>query len=324
MVREINHTELRKKGRYTYFWLRKRDFTTEHAIQIISEKTHIQRRFFGYAGSKDRNAVTEQLCSVSGRIRASMMKDMEIRIAGYGDKPISLGTHLGNQFIITVRNIEDMPKQEVQFINYFDEQRFGTNADNHVVGRLIVKRRFREAVEKLMEREKELTGDHLQKAPNDFVGCLRRIPKKILTMYIHAYQGYLFNGTAAEIVRKRCRQYKCVAYSLGEFLFPSGSKIPGCKIPVIGFSTEAGNNKTGKIIRSIMEREDLNEKDFIIREIPELSSDGGQRSLLINVDDIKFHPLENDELNPGMKKLRMEFSLLPGSYATVVIKALFG
>ena len=34
---------------------------------------------------------------------------------------------------------------------------------------------------------------HLKKYPNDYAGALRKIPKRIRRLYIHAYQSYIFN-----------------------------------------------------------------------------------------------------------------------------------
>jgi len=88
------------------------------------------------------------------------------------------------------------------------------------------------------------------------------------------------------------------------------------KIPVIGFGTETSNNQLGKIINNILKKEKIFLRDFIIREMPELSSEGTERDLFIEIKDFKIREMEKD-------KAVVSFSLPKGSYATVVIKELF-
>jgi tRNA(Glu) U13 pseudouridine synthase TruD len=76
-------------------------------------------------------------------------------------------------------------------------------------------------------------------------------------------------------------------------------------------------------LEKIMEKENINFQDFVIRAIPDLSSAGTERKLYVEIKDLKIGELENDELNIGMKKIKVSFSLGKGSYATEVIKAMF-
>ena len=74
--------------------------------------------------------VTEQALSFLGARREDILririKDVELKYLSAGDQPLSLGDLEGNEFIITLRNIEKEKIELVQFVpNYFDEQRFG-------------------------------------------------------------------------------------------------------------------------------------------------------------------------------------------------------
>ena len=72
-----------------------------------------------------------------------------------------------------------------------------------------------------------------------------------------------------------------------------------------------------------MQQEGINPNNFVIRAIPDLSSEGLMRPVRTKIKNLKISDLENDDLNEGMKKVKMEFSLSKGSYATEAIKSLF-
>jgi len=143
IVKERSNVEIKKEGQYTYFLLKKTDYNTLKALQTVANVLHYNIKDFGYAGNKDKKAITEQLCSVKGNPNLEHIKltDIEVKEVGKGDKPISLGDLEGNEFTITIRNIEKLPEKKEEFTNYFGEQRFGRN--NVEVGRAIVKGDFK-------------------------------------------------------------------------------------------------------------------------------------------------------------------------------------
>ncbi|HKZ49706.1 MAG TPA: tRNA pseudouridine(13) synthase TruD, partial [Candidatus Nanoarchaeia archaeon] len=61
IVEEIITVPKSKKDEQTYFWLTKRNWTTEAAIREISRRLGVSNRRFKFAGSKDRIAATKQL-----------------------------------------------------------------------------------------------------------------------------------------------------------------------------------------------------------------------------------------------------------------------
>ena len=71
-----------------------------------------------------------------------------------------------------------------------------------------------------------------------------------------------------------------------------------------------------------MKNNEITQRDFIIRQLPQVTVEGTMRKAFIGVSDLKIED-GADELNKGMKKIIASFSLPKGSYATVVIKALF-
>ena len=335
LVKETSNVKLADKGAYSIFRMKKRDYTTEKAVQQIADSLHTDRKRIGYAGSKDSKAITEQSISIHNvipaKIKSLHLKDINLEFLGYSDDPISLGDLEGNSFEIIVRKITKKPKKINRIINYFGEQRFSTN--NAEIGKAIIKKDFKKAVDRLLEsigNDEKKVVEHLQKNKNDFVGALKEIPWKTLTMYIHAYQSKIWNQTVEEIV-KGCPPFEDPKIKFSskvkktkKFIAPqSAAGLTNPKIPIIGFASEIQDEKVKAIVEKILQNEDVKPNDFVIRAIPDLSSAGNEREMFVEIKNLVIGELENDELNIGKKKVKISFSLGKGSYATEVVKELF-
>ena len=333
VVKEITDVELKDKGEYTYFILKKRNYTTERAVSAIADYLKIDRKKIGYAGSKDKKALTEQMISIQrfNKTKNIKLKDIELVYRGKGNERLSLGDLKGNKFIITVRNLD---KKEIKINsktqpipNYFDEQRFSKN--NYLVGKSILKKDFRKAVDLILEDSSEKTSgfeedvkEHISKLPNDFIGAIKKIPKKTRMMYVHAFQSLIFNKTVFELIISEKGNYKKVQYQHGFFAFPLKT-MKNLKLPIIGFGTEFKDKKIKEISSKILKEEGITLRDFIIRGMPELASEGDERNMFVEAENINFKT-EKDELNNNKKKCIISFKLPKGSYATIVIKKIFG
>jgi tRNA pseudouridine13 synthase len=292
VVKEISNVKIGDKGSYIYLLLKKKDYTTIKAIEQIAEKLRLKAKFFGFAGTKDRRAVTEQLISIKGanrnKIEKIRLKDIGLKYLGRGENPISLGDLKGNEFVITIRNLTNkeinrLENKKILVPNYFGEQRFSRN--NVKIGKSIIKKDFKKAA--------ELVG--IDAENNNYIGALRKINKKILRLYVHAYQSYLFNKTIYQYLKTNKQ----------------------LKIPIVGFGTEIDgikDLKLKKIIKNIIKQEKISLRDFIISSIPELSSEGTERELFVKV---KFNVIKLEK-----DKAIVSFYLPKGSYATVVVDCL--
>lgn len=310
IVDEISNVKLSDKGRYAYLILKKTDYTTLKAVEKLAKALIIPSKRIGYAGNKDRRAVTAQLISVPAekakKVLSLAFEHIELELKGYGNAPISLGDLEGNAFLITVRNIRKKHVQNIQkntkIPNCFGEQRFGKNNAN--IGKAIIKKDFKKAVGLIAKTsgKKEDINEFLVKRKNDYIGALRLLDLKLLKLYIHSYQSLLFNRTLDECLKLRMKNEK---------------------LPIIGFGTEIHDKNVKTIIERIMKKEAISFRDFIIRELPELSSEGVLRDAFIEVKGLKALEPEKDELNKGMYKIKISFKLPKGCYATEVIKQLF-
>jgi tRNA pseudouridine13 synthase len=310
VVREKSNVKLSDGGDFSYYTLKKRNYTTLRAVQAVANSIGIPSKFIGFAGTKDKNAVTEQSISIKSIKKETTtkikLKDIDLEFIGYGDKPISLGDLEGNEFEITVRNLDSLDdfSEKEKFLNLFGEQRFSSN--NADVGKAIIKKDFKKAIELILvdERDyKEKIEEHLEKSPNDYVGALKRLPGKLLLIFIHAYQSLLWNKTTLKLKNDE-----------------------NMKVPIVGFGTdidEIKNEELKSMIIELMEEENLTERDFIIRSLQGLSPEGIERDLFAEIKDLKVIEKSDDELNKGKKKIKICFFLKKGCYATEAIKAMF-
>lgn len=321
IVKEISSLKTKNQGSYLYFLLKKKNRNTLDAVKEIAKQLNLKEKQIGFAGSKDKQAITEQVCSVKGISKDKLSKikidNAELTFLGYNDQPVCLGDLTGNQFEITIRNLKKTKLKKIDFIeNYFDEQRFSQN--NVKIGKFLIKKQFSDAV-KLVNSDK--AKEHLEKNKNDYVGALKKLPLRLLRMYVNAYQSYLWNETLAEYLRTKKNTHK-VKYSLGIFIFIK-KKINKLDLPLIGFSEIDFNEEIKNIIIKIMRKEDVDFSDFIIKQIPELSLEGDARKAFVEVQNLEISKPDQDELNKGKKKIKVNFTLPKGSYATLVIRKLF-
>lgn len=301
IVKEVSNLEI-ESGPYSYFLLTKKNYTTPKAIELIAMKLNIHTSDIGYAGNKDKIAVTEQFISIKNispkKVEDLKINDVSLKFVGNGKNRINLGDLNSNDFKIVVRDISE-EYEIVKFIeNYFDDQRFGKDKNNYLIGKYLIKKNFKEAC--------SLLG--LEPKNNDFVGCLRKVPIKKLRFYISSYQSYLFN----EFLKSHLTDYYEVPYSLGELYF-TNKKEKDFKVPILGFLTD---DSLLKQYQDILKKENISKEDFVIRPYPELSSEGDLREAFVPVRNIK------SEFNDDSQVL--EFNLPKGSYATIVVKKMFG
>lgn len=305
VVNEIPSYEIDEKGEYRYFWMKKKNYNTMTALRVIADKLNVHLKNIGFAGTKDKKAITKQVISIRYMKpekvkRLESVKNISLEYIGNGKKPISLGDLEGNIFKIVVRNLDskEIKVRSIKKIpNYFGPQRFSKN--NAKIGKAIIEKNFQKAVKLIDNKE---VHDYISFNPGDFAGALRMLPLKQRKLYVHAYQSLLWNMTAKEYVKTM--PYKNEA------------------IPIIGFGTKIENNPVGEIIKSILAKEKVTKRDFIIKQIPELSSEGTERDLFIGIEKVRVH-MDNDELNKNKVKAELEFTLPKGSYATTVIDFLF-
>ncbi len=315
-VEEILSKQPTGQGNYIWLTLEKTNKNLFDVIESISKQLGITRDSVGYAGLKDKNAITRQTISV---YNVSTEKLKKVKIDGVklsnfkkSSSPISLGDLKENRFIIVVRclgkNTESKIKYSVNKItktgalNLYDDQRFGINKNTHLIGKFIIKKDFKKAVELFAKDGSKLSStvlSYLDKNPEDYIGSIKTLPKTLQMLFVNAYQSYLFNE-----ISKACKNTK------------------NTKIPLLGYDTILENYPDFvKPIEKILKKENIRLENFRTNNLP-IKATGDERDLLVFPKDLKYK-IEKDELNKNKLKATFEFSLPKGSYATLVVKEIF-
>lgn len=145
-VDELLPFEPRGEGAHVLLLIRQDGWNTAAAARWLARAAGCPVRDVGYCGHKDRHAVTEQYFSVPSREKEGDFtaeiewpEGLSLVRATRHDRKLRRGIHRGNRFMIRLREVE-APRRPVDealgriarlgFPNYFGEQRFGRDKGN--------------------------------------------------------------------------------------------------------------------------------------------------------------------------------------------------
>jgi tRNA pseudouridine13 synthase len=132
-------------GEHAFLLIEKTGANTEWVARRLAEMAGVAPVAVGYAGLKDRHAITRQNFSVHlpGRPdpdwTAFTIPGVRVLAASRHERKLKRGVHRGNRFRIRVRDVDGEPEilerrlaviRERGVPNYFGEQRFGHDAGN--------------------------------------------------------------------------------------------------------------------------------------------------------------------------------------------------
>ncbi|HVT79680.1 MAG TPA: tRNA pseudouridine(13) synthase TruD [Phycisphaerae bacterium] len=161
-VEEVPLYEAKGVGTHCYLKIEKRGFSTMAAADILAKALGRKNKDIGYAGLKDKQAITRQWFSVehldTARAKAmELPKGMKVVEISRHNNKIKRGHLAGNKFVVKVRNEEwgrvgvgmSEASRRAQAIldvlmkdgvpNFFGPQRFGMRRDNHMLGLALLK-----------------------------------------------------------------------------------------------------------------------------------------------------------------------------------------
>lgn len=150
VVEELPGFEPSGQGEHLLLTVRKRGMNTAHAARCIAQWAGVGEVAIGYAGLKDRHAVTTQRFSVhlprrnAPAVETLAVEDgsderLEVLAHAWHAKKLPRGALAGNRFMLVLREIEGAREAihaRLETIatcgvpNYFGEQRFGRGGQN--------------------------------------------------------------------------------------------------------------------------------------------------------------------------------------------------
>lgn len=233
-----------------------------------------------------------------------------------------------------------------KILNFYGYQRFGSKRPvTHLIGKAILQKRFSDAIDLILSFTSEYDSERNTKvrqeladqsnyskvldtippqmdlertiltemiAHGDPQKALHKLPIGIRRLYIEAYQSFLFNLTLSHAY-----QYgeELFASQQGDVCFDKNAKLGKYEmvdsqklaIPLVGFSYFK-KTRFDYHISKILQQEQIKPSDFYLKQMQELSNEGGFRSASIICNDFSIRP----DL--------VSFSLQRGSFATMVMR----
>jgi tRNA pseudouridine13 synthase len=184
LVEEELGFELTGSGDHLWLLVEKTEMNTVDAARVLARISNSKIDEIGYAGLKDKRAVTRQWFSVKSAADLPEANEsfggLKILTQKRNSRKLRKGSHRSNHFVITLKDIE-MDESGIASLterlslngvpNYFGPQRFGHS------------------------------GNNMLKAEGLFTGKLGKIPRFQRGIYLSAARSYLFNSVLATRVK---------------------------------------------------------------------------------------------------------------------------
>jgi len=186
--------------------------------------------------------------------------------------------------------------------------------------------------------------EYLSNHPNDFKNAMFQIPTNLMTLLINAFQSFFFNKMISLRVKSGYRVNKPFPGDVINILDDVNGQPTNINYiyggdydthleeaiemgrativaPIVGYDTDLNDYPLmEKFFNRILKNEDINPKIFQSDWLREFDFKGSFRPITIKPVGLKMLELNDDELNKERKKIKIEFSLLKGSYATMLLR----
>jgi tRNA pseudouridine13 synthase len=297
-------------GEHWYVELEKRSLSTPDMVRRIAEAAGVDSRDIGYAGLKDKHAITTQWLSLPGRAQAPETWSLPeairlLRVSRHANK-LRTGHLNGNRFRITLSGVEADALPRALAIaerlrtqgmpNYFGAQRFGRGGEN---------------VERALSW---LAG-----------GGRARLPPFLLKLYPSVVQSELFNryltlrrelGLERTLVGEVVRLEGSYASFVVEDPEAETRRLIARDVhltgPMIGPKMRPAHGRPLELEAEVCAALGV---DARVQRVLEKFAPGARRDLVVFPKDLQLGAGE-----PG--RLWLEFSLPAGSYATILVREL--
>lgn len=204
VVQEIPLYEWSQNGEHLILQIRKKGISTQEMLKILCSALGCKSKDIGYAGLKDKHALTTQFISLPYQFHSKVLQsqakllEQNIKILSFTrhQNKIRIGHLKGNAFFIRLKKVSAQDVQKISNIlekiaiegipNYFGFQRFGKFGDNYLEGK------------KIIQGEKRFKNQELSK------------------FLISSYQSFLFNQWLSQRVKlcKILKEFQGVELSL--------------------------------------------------------------------------------------------------------------
>ena len=168
----------------------------------------------------------------------------------------------------------------------------------------------------------------LSSKPEDWTGALRAVPVKLRRLYVQAYQSFIFNRTLSLALAKELDISRYEAGDNWSEVTEDGlvtSRVrgvrdptpssPSSSVPMVqlaGYAYRNYGSRFDSCLEEVMAQERVSAKEFYLKQMQEVSAEGGFRKPHIAIWDSSC-AYSGDRAD-------MSFTLAKGQYATVLLR----
>ncbi len=187
------------EGEHLHLTLIKKNRNTLDVVKEICRQLNISEKKIGYAGLKDKRAITSQRLSIMAKakdVKKINIDNILLKDFTYQKRKIRIGQLQGNVFTIRIRDVKKDAlkilkefKKYTKLPNLYGPQRFGGNEE---IGKEIIRENMKK-VANILNSDKRYKKISLNPSK-----IMRIIPRKMIRLYKDAYQSHIFNKTLCE------------------------------------------------------------------------------------------------------------------------------
>ncbi len=179
----------------------------------------------------------------------------------------------------------------------------------------------------MLDEEKNIIR-FLEEKPKDYATAFKLINRQKKELMVSSYQSFLWNKCLIHLLKENLKELKETGYKAGKLFFYEDITeeklryLASKEIPMIDPKTDAKDKEVSRIIKDVLEKEKISQKELKVKKISNLFFKERQRDSIIFPEAVSALPECDDELNRGKKAMKISFFLKKGSYATIFLKAL--
>lgn len=185
---------------------------------------------------------------------------------------------------------------------------------------------------------------HLIENPGDYKGSISSLSYDLKRLLISSFQSYLFNKMISLRYQKGFSLFKPLKGDVISILDDDNGNITDVNYiyggyyddflkraldlnrasiiaPIIGYDTDLNKFPLMKTFSDIIfKQENISQNIFKQKLLETFEFKGSTRAMMIKPNNLKLIEITDDERHPNKKKVKIEFSIQKGSYATILLR----
>jgi tRNA pseudouridine13 synthase len=172
---------------------------------------------------------------------------------------------------------------------------------------------------------------HLARQPADFKRAITVFPHSLRSLWLAAFQSHLWNKILARVIQQKMSDDQMEWQTIGRDRLPyfhrlndeQRSRLHRESLPLPSARLHLENNPLQALYEEALAAEGIELRQVRVKYPRDTFFSKGERRAVFQPANL-LHSFVADDLYPGRQRLVLQFALPRGSYATILIKRLFG